>query len=253
VSLSAKLADAGANDTMTCSIDWGDGTPSATGSLTAGICIASHSYATAGDKTIVVTATDDDSGSGSDSVKITITAPGGPCSATDPTTTVERISPPVSVNLNKLTSNTCVRLFDELQDLTLGRSLKVDISKPGTYDQPRDLTPVWIPAGTSVDSHLLHADNIGRAAVRLAGSVTFDADIIGVIVLDRSLDRSDYLGSPTTSYPTELEDRGLELAGPLANGGDLVTISADRRTLTFNVRFSSALDQIRVLTANGPR
>jgi hypothetical protein len=35
---------------------------------------------------------------------------------TDPTTTVERISPPASVKLNKLTSNTCVRLFDERQD-----------------------------------------------------------------------------------------------------------------------------------------
>jgi prealbumin domain-containing protein/Big-like domain-containing protein/PKD domain-containing protein len=252
VSVTATLADAGANDTLTCSIAWGDGTTTSPASLVAGVCSASHSYATAGDKTIVVTATDDDGGTGSDSVAIKITTPGGPCSATDPTTTVERISPPVSVKLNRLTSNTCVRLFDERQDVTLAKSLKVDITKPGTYDEKRDLTPASIPTGTIVDSHLLHADNIGSIKVRLTGSVTFDADILGVIVLDRNLDKSDYLGSPTTSYPTKLHERGLELTGALANGGDLVTISADRRTLTFNVRFSSVLDQIRVITANAP-
>jgi hypothetical protein len=161
---------------------------------------------------------------------------------------VERIGAPASVKLNKLTSNTCVRLFHERQDVSLARNLKVDISKPGTYDRRADLTPAWIPAGTVVDSHLLHADNIGNAKVRLTGSVTFDADILGLIVSDRSLDKSDGLGSPTTSYPTDLERRGLELAW----GGDIVTVSPDRRTLTFDLGFSTVLDQIRVLTANAP-
>ncbi len=250
VALSATVTDAGANDTQTCAIDWGDGT-SNPGVLAAGVCTASHTYAAAGPRTIGASATDDDGGVGTDAVGITITSPtAGPCSLTDPTSVVERINPPVSVKLDKLTSNTCVRLFDERQDLRLDKVLKVDISKPGTYDEPRDLTPASLPIGTVVDSHFLHADNIGSAKIRLIGSVTFDADILGVIVTDGGLDKSDWVGSPTTAYPAKLQLRGLELTGPPANGGDLVTISADRRTITFNVGFSTVLDSIRVLTAN---
>lgn len=145
----------------------------------------------------------------------------------------------------------CVRLFDERQDVTLNKPLMVDISTPGTYERTEDLTPFSIPAGTIVDSHFLHADTVGKAKVRLQGSVTFDADIIGVIVTDGSLDKSDRLGASATRYPEDLELRGLELTGR-RHGGDLVTLSADLRTLTFDVTFSSVLDQIRVITANGP-
>ena len=178
---------------------------------------------------------------------------GGACSATDSTTTVERISPPASLKLNKLTSNTCVRFFDERQDVTLQKALKVDISRPGRYELRRSLNPSSkIAVGTSVDSHILHADNVGTTNVRLQGSVTLDAAIIGVIVTDGSLDKSDLLGSPGTKYPNGLDHRGLEFAG-LSNGGDIVLLSADRRTLTFNIRFGSVLDEIRVITANPPR
>jgi hypothetical protein len=75
VSLTAALADAGANDTHTCSIDWGDGavTP---GTVSSGSCTGSHTYGAEGPVTIAVTVTDDDGGSGSDSIGLTIT-PGG--------------------------------------------------------------------------------------------------------------------------------------------------------------------------------
>jgi uncharacterized repeat protein (TIGR01451 family) len=254
VSLSATIGDAGSNDTHTCYIAWGDGSSSA-GVVAVGTCTASHAYSGSGSKTITVTATDDDTGQGSDSVGITIEAPpsGGACSLTDPTTTIERISPPASVKLDKLTSNRCIRLFDERQDVTVGSGgLKVDISTAGTFDETKDLTPFTIAAGTVVDSHLLHADNVGSATVRLSGSVTFDADIIGVIVLDRSLDDTDSLGGSATAYPRRLNLRGYELTGPPSRGGDAITISADRRTITVNPAFSSVLDQIRVITANGP-
>ncbi len=219
-----------------------------------GVISWTPALANAGPHTFVVRATDNGTPALHDDEEFVITAnppAGGPCSATDPATTVERISPPPSVKLDKLASNTCVRLFDERQDLKLEKALKVDISKPRTYDGPRDLTPVSIPAGTIIDSHFLHADNVGAAKIRLVGSVTFDADIIGVIVQDGSLDKSDWVGSPTTKYPDRLDLRGLELGSP-AKGDDLVTISADRRTITFNVGFSTVLDSIRVITANPP-
>ena len=75
VNVSATITDAGANDTHTCSINWGDGNTT-TGVVAAGSCTGSHSYASPGSPTITVTATDDDTGSGSDTVTIDVLAVG---------------------------------------------------------------------------------------------------------------------------------------------------------------------------------
>jgi hypothetical protein len=78
VPVSASFTDPGTGDTHTCSIDWGDTTTTAgvvvevNGS---GTCTGSHTYATGGNKTIVVTVTDDDGGSDSDSVTIDVNTP----------------------------------------------------------------------------------------------------------------------------------------------------------------------------------
>ncbi|HET9666486.1 MAG TPA: Ig-like domain-containing protein, partial [Desertimonas sp.] len=73
VSLNATVADVGGNDSLTCSIDWGDGTVEP-GVVEGGFCTGSHPYAVAGPYTIIVTVDDDDLGTGTDSVGITITA-----------------------------------------------------------------------------------------------------------------------------------------------------------------------------------
>ena len=81
VSLSATVADAGANHTLTCFIEWGDDTGEA-GVISAGVCSASHTYAAPGEFTITVTASDDDEADGTDSVTITVEAePNTPPSA----------------------------------------------------------------------------------------------------------------------------------------------------------------------------
>ena len=78
VPVSAPFADAGSNDTHTCSIDWGDATVTA-GSVVesagTGTCSGSHVYSVGGPKTITVTVTDDDGGSGSATVTIDINSP----------------------------------------------------------------------------------------------------------------------------------------------------------------------------------
>jgi hypothetical protein len=68
VPLSATFSDPGSNDSQTCTVDWGDGTP-------AGACLSGHVYAAEGGYTITATLTDDDGGSGSDSVNIDVEAP----------------------------------------------------------------------------------------------------------------------------------------------------------------------------------
>lgn len=71
VAVAASLSDAGANDTHTCTIDWGDGSTTQ-GTVTNGVCSGSHAYATYGTYDVTVTATDDDNGKGSDTVTVVV-------------------------------------------------------------------------------------------------------------------------------------------------------------------------------------
>lgn len=71
VSFSAAVADPGGNDDLTCAIAWGDGSSSA-GTVSGGVCSATHAYAagTVG-ATLTATVTDDDGGSASASRSLT--------------------------------------------------------------------------------------------------------------------------------------------------------------------------------------
>ncbi len=78
VNVSASFTDPGTIDTWTYSIDWGDGSPVATGSATVGSPITgSHQYVVAGNQTITVCVTDDDLGKGCDSLAVTFTSTTG--------------------------------------------------------------------------------------------------------------------------------------------------------------------------------
>jgi hypothetical protein len=80
VSVSASFTDAGHNDTHTCAIDWGDGSPADTGTVSesngSGTCSGSHTYAASasGSRTITVSVTDDDGATGQAMVGITVSS-----------------------------------------------------------------------------------------------------------------------------------------------------------------------------------
>ena len=74
VSVSASFTDPGANDTHTCEIDWGDGTPKVAGTVESLTCTGTHTYAddnpsnTASDPyTVTVEVTDNSGDSGENS------------------------------------------------------------------------------------------------------------------------------------------------------------------------------------------
>lgn len=71
VALTATVTDPGSNDTLTCTIDCGDGT-SQTGTLSSGTCTGTHSYATSAVYDVTVTGRDDDEDSGTDVISLVV-------------------------------------------------------------------------------------------------------------------------------------------------------------------------------------
>lgn len=150
--------------------------------------------------------------------------------------------------------------FVESQGIYLESDVPVNITEPGHYSAPSHLAGVKansgtpfpvVPAGSTVDSHFLHLDT--RSGPRLEGFVRFSTDIVGVIFYDPDkvlFDPTDILlGDPNTVYPDDVKMRHLELAG----GGDWVSLSEDRRALTFSMKDGSCgFDQIRIITAPIP-
>jgi uncharacterized repeat protein (TIGR01451 family) len=155
-------------------------------------------------------------------------------------------APPASVAVNAKEDATSAFAFDERQNVTLSSAVAVDAVDPGAYTMLPTGSST-IPAGTQVDSHLIHNDLPTGATARHNGSVSFPSDIIGVIAATNHLAASDRtLGAPGTTYAGSRQYRGLEMnaSGTL----DKFTISADRRTLSFVLNTSTVIDDLRVVT-----
>jgi PKD repeat protein len=71
VSLTALVSDASSYDTLTCSVDWDNGTTTS-GTISADACSAGRTYSAAGVYTIEMTVVDDDSGSDTESVLVVV-------------------------------------------------------------------------------------------------------------------------------------------------------------------------------------
>ena len=160
--------------------------------------------------------------------------------------TVE-ISPPASVELNtpELESNSEAFVFTERSGVLLNSDLIVDVLDAGTtVTGSNNDSPGPIPSGTLVNSLFLHFDPSRLASV--SGAVTLDQEILGVILSASNLDASDnLLGGLETVYPTGLASRGVVLEA----SDDSITLSADRRTLTYNLAAQNSTDQLRIITA----
>jgi len=156
-----------------------------------------------------------------------------------------QIAPPASVDVNVLESNTQIRAFDEQQAVTLAAPLAVNISAPGVYDDPADLTPATIPAGSVISSHLVHFDIIFEgAAIGATGTVTFRDRILGVIINDADVDATDFLGAPGTTYPPA----GIQFRGAELDENDLVEVGCD--FIRVELESFQILDHVRVITAH---
>ncbi len=179
----------------------------------------------------------------------------GPARAQSVITTggaVTVVSPPADLHIGAFQSDTLIRAFREQQNLVLAAPLAVDVVNPGLYDTLGSLPAVQpdLAAGTRVNSLMLHSDPVSPRAT-YDGTVTFDADVLGVILISRTLSDSDAtLGLAGVSYPFGDNRRGLELGA--TGRDDSAALSADRRTVTLHFQTSGNVDEVRVLTAAVP-
>lgn len=162
---------------------------------------------------------------------------------------VAQLPLPSSLAVDAIESNTAALIAFESSQ-TLSAALAVDATTTGLFDAPADLTPGTIPAGTSIFSYMLHADPVGDGPETYEGSIRFDEPVIGLVVTSASLVALDpVLGNPGTTYSTN-PARGLELS---ANADSVaLSISPDRRIVTFRFRTTGAIDEVRIITIPTP-
>lgn len=165
-------------------------------------------------------------------------------------------TPGYSVVPEQNTDNSHIKVFDEQQGYALTADLAID-----QVNDTLEPNPPAIPAGTVVDSHFVHFDNVGTTTgVRLTGTITFDGPILGVITQDSTLWASDYLGNANVTYPASgsFLYRGIEQGTggvgdyPSRNWNNQDTISISGNTLTLNLQCNNVLDQLRVITEYVP-
>lgn len=158
------------------------------------------------------------------------------------------IAAPASVVPNAgFESFTTAGVFNERQNVNLSQLAQVNVTTTGFFDALGDLTPGSIAVGTLVSSYYLHADPVGSGQTRYTyiGSVTFDSDILGVAALNAQLVGTNFLGAPGTTYPNAGNVNGLDFP----ENTDTLTISGDRRTLSFKFVAFAGADAVRVITA----
>ena len=152
-------------------------------------------------------------------------------------------------------SAACIFLFAEQQDVTTSQA--INPAKPKTtniLDTTGSPEGVLIPAGSELDSHLLHADKPGvnpPSLTSLSGSWTFQEPIVGISIVRSGLvfgDPVSRFGLADISYEQDEPSRGVETKGQSANFDDVHVDPSDPNTLVVNFKFQGAMDEIRVFT-----
>ena len=160
---------------------------------------------------------------------------------------VELVDPaPDDVQLGTLQSDETVYAFDERQNVRLEEDLPIDTT---TGDV---ITPGVIPAGTVVNSHLIHADPLTFMDVTFFPIVTvfFETEILGFYFKNppTALHATDeLLGLPGTQY--EKSDDVPRGAGGFPIFDQITILGEDRTELMVTLTTGSGnMDEIRVIT-----
>lgn len=158
--------------------------------------------------------------------------------------------PPASVGLDTFESDPFAAMLLEKFDHTLTTDLTVSFSQPGSYSVPVRADWRTLPAGTRVDSYLLHFDPIGEALQPYScdATIIFDRPVLAVIATGLHMTRSDVeLGRPSVRYDSDFRPNENRDARSLDDNNDQVILSDDRRAITVRMAATTGMDQLRIL------
>lgn len=158
------------------------------------------------------------------------------------------IAPPASVKPGDLVDDD-IHAFNEQQNVILPVDITVDAAPGTALEEPSDINPFVIPRGTCVKSHYIHYEP--EATTVATGGVAFDSPILGVALLQSSLDATNFLGAlPPTDYPVAPQCVGAGVDCGIELPGDRVLINPQNVQVEFLAL--SPGDRIRVITRGNP-
>ncbi|MCP4786404.1 MAG: FecR domain-containing protein [Fuerstiella sp.] len=156
-------------------------------------------------------------------------------SGIDRSTNGFRFVPPWPPQMRFVRSDKDIFVAPEGHATTLTSSLRVNASSPGEYSQRESLSASEIAVGQRIRSFILlfHPKKAGpRITKPVAGSITFDSPVLGLMVLHEELQASARRFARWGPQNVR-EKQQLELNGE--GGADLITLSEDRRTVTLRL------------------
>jgi len=138
--------------------------------------------------------------------------------------------------------------FDEQQGVQLLADTPVDIVPAKEVEEPADLNPGIIPAGTCVNSHYMKYEDLAGASA-VTGGIEVGEPILGVAVLQTTLDQTNFLGLAGVAYPVTADcvgitagaDCGMEITSPPQ---DRIRVGLFRVRVNFGA--STPGDRVRV-------
>jgi len=171
---------------------------------------------------------------------------------------VEFVPPAAPQPFELFRSDEKLFLMPERQNLILEKPLPVDINKPGRCERYTPQHRPLVAAGKKVNSYLLFFNQEGpknwKNYRKLTGQITFSKPILGVIGHYQKLKDTDaVVGIEGFDYPVFMQrekDRGLDNRNAGAEeqmAHDVITISPDRKTLSFEISSGPWIDQFRVI------
>lgn len=135
----------------------------------------------------------------------------------------------------------CIHVVREQSGVELSEDLVVEASSVGTYDSLESLEFATIPAGTQVNSFLLHLNEVPEGTGRLSGTVLFAHDIAGVITSVDGFEETDsLLGDPELEYESS--------PGSPEFATDEFEVLPSGSGLRFSVNAEAGLKELRVIT-----
>lgn len=119
---------------------------------------------------------------------------------------------PSTVVFNNHEDNDVIQIYVEQSNFQLPQDLPTDWSQAGVPPNHSAGNGNTIPAGTFVDSYLLHYDPVGSTnSYAYEQSFAFSGKILGIIYSTSGLHSSDTIvGAAGTSYPSSQNARGYE-------------------------------------------